>query len=330
MMFFHINMLRFGIHTQDQFMKAGKRRRFLGARVSYGLLNIGTDPTEDQVRTFEDISFTLQTSNGTYRTTFRNRLRNVDAATTEILRGLYPRDAELFVQDRAVSHGLTSLEWARQLLQIFPSVRFEASDTLLCLIQLELASGEKYILEPDGQALQYVSPPFVVGLFHEESPALPVNRFVAARAKRRLQKLSLPRGWMDSDGGDGYKVAKIPCVHPEALSYERKNPQFSVRRRSVFDVAPNEAHAIRTMNIFNKDYFSIAQLRDGAQGIFQSLKPGGIWIVGRTLENDFSNDVTILQKEEDGWQILVRIGNGSEMEAFSRLSERVPHLHTSQ
>jgi hypothetical protein len=78
------------------------------------------------------------------------------------------------------------------------------------------------------------------------------------------------------------------------------------------------------MNILNKDYFSDSQLREGSKTAFQSLKLGGIWIVGRTLESDFSNHVTFLQKLENGWGILARIGNGSEMEGYAGRVEPGP------
>jgi hypothetical protein len=310
-------MLRFGICTHNQFMKAGEQRRFSGSRVSYGLLNIGENPTREQIQIFEDISFTLSTSNGTFRTTFRNRFRDVDAATIDILKTLYPSESELIVQDRAASHGLTSLELARQIFQAFPNSKFEASDRLLYLIQLSLATDEKFIMEPEGQPLQYIRPPFVVSLAHEESLLLPINRLIAAQARRRLRQLLPPGGWMESFGGDGDQVSQINCVHPEALTFSRTNSRFELRTRSVFDVTPDAVHLLRTMNILNKDYFSESQLREGSEAAFRSLKPGGVWIVGRTLERNFSNQVTFLQKLENGWGILARIGNGSEMEGYA-------------
>jgi len=241
----------------------------------------------------------------------------VDTATMGILERLYPSDTELLIEDRAISHGLTSLEWAQQLFQVFPHSKFEASDKLLYLIQLSLASGGTYILEPEGQPLQYIKPPFVISLSHKESSLLPFNRLIAVQARRRLRHLLLPDGWMESRGGDGYQVSKIKCVHPEALSFIRTNPRFQLRTRSVFDVTRNAVHVLRTMNILNKDYFSDSQLREGSKAAFQSLKLAGVWIVGRTLESDFSNHVTFLQKQENGWAILARIGKGSEMEGYA-------------
>jgi hypothetical protein len=310
-------MLRFGICTQNQLIKTGERRRFLGSRVSYDLLNIGDNPTREQIQIFEDISFTLRTSNGTCRTTFRNRLRDVDAATIDVLKRLYIPESELIVQDRAVSHGLTSLELARQLLQVFPKSKFEASDRLLYLIELSLASGEKFILEPDGQPLQYINPPFVISLAHKEPLFLPVNRVIAAQAKRRLHYLLPHGGWRESLGGDGYQVSQINCVHPEARTFSSINPQFQLRARSVFDVTPDSLHVLRTINILNKDYFSDAQLREGSEAAFRSLRLGGVWIVGRTLESDFSNHVSFLRKLEKGWGLLARVGRGSEMEGYA-------------
>jgi hypothetical protein len=84
------------------------------------------------------------------------------------------------------------------------------------------------------------------------------------------------------------------------------------------------------MNILNKDYFSDSQLREGSEAAFRSLKLGGVWIVGRTLESDFSNHATFLQKQETGWGILARIGNGSEMEGYAGRVQPSPRIPADQ
>jgi hypothetical protein len=307
-------MLRRGIFTEDEYIRAGPGRQFSGARVSYTLLDVGENATEEQIRVFEDVSFTLRISNGTFRTTFRQRFRDVDAAALRWMEQLFPDGAELRVQDRAVSSGLTSWEWAEQLFPVFPQAQFEASDILLHLVQVSLPDGATYIAEPDGRPLQYSKPPFVVSLQHPESLRYPLNRAVAFRAKRRFERLRLPEGWTDSSGGAGYLVSRISCIHPRALAFARTNPGFQFRARSVFDSAPGTCHVLRTMNIFNKSYFSAEQLKEGVNAVFRSLVPGGLWIVGRTLEEDFSNHATFLSKRESGWEVLERIGAGSEME----------------
>ncbi len=309
-------MLKFGVWTRDRYLQAGSKRRFFGAHASYSLLDIGNDPSEEDIRAFEDISFTLRTSNGTFRTSFPRRFGDVDATAMRWLQKFYSAEAELRVQDRAASDGLSSWEWAEQVFRVFPNANFEASDVLLFLIRLTLPGGETYIVEPSGQPLQYIRPPWVVSVHHPESWRYPVNRMIAARAKRGFERLSLPEGWMESSGTADYCVSKIPHIHPKALSYSKANARFQIRKRSVFEHAP-VCHVLRTMNIFNRAYFSDDQLTAGIEAAFDSLKVGGFWIVGRTLEEDFSNHVSFLRRGENKWQALERIGRGSEIEELA-------------
>lgn len=117
-----------------------------------------------------------------------------------------------------------------------------------------------------------------------------------------------------SSAPPGVRVRTIPYVHPCALQLGRERPQFQFRQRSVFDRTPAACDALRTMNILNRSYFSEEQLRDGVRAAFESLRMGGIWIVGRTLLKDLTNDAAILRRTEKGWELLERIGKGSEIE----------------
>src|ERR1700678_538541 len=106
-------MFGLGIHKQEQYMRMGSERRFSGPSVAYNLLCVGDNPSEDQIKVFEDISVTLRTSNGTFRTSFRNRFEDVDLACLRLMSQHFPSDSAIRVEDRAVSHGLTSCEWAK-------------------------------------------------------------------------------------------------------------------------------------------------------------------------------------------------------------------------
>jgi len=208
------------------------------------------------------------------------------------------------------------------LFQIFPNAKFEASDLVLFLFRLSLENGETYIVEPNGQPLQYIKPPFAVALCHREPYRYPLNHLVAARARWKFRHLRIPDTWMNSGGGDGYRVEKMSCIHPDARSLNKKNPRFQVRVRSVFEQTPG-VDVLRTLNILNKAYFSGRQLISAVNAAFHSLKPGGIWIVGRTLEEDLSNHVTFLRRQQENWEVLDRIGNGSEMEEFAALAPAI-------
>jgi hypothetical protein len=315
-------MLMFGIFTEAQYVRARARRRLPGFGVSYGLLDLDESASEEQIRMFEDISFSFRTSNGTTRMTFRNRFRDVDLVTLRVLSQLYKPDAQLSIQDRAVSHGLTSYEWAEGLLQDFPNANFEASDVLLHLIRLTLP-GETFIVEPNGQPLQYIKPPFVVSIAHREPLRFPINHLISARGKRRFRRLALPEGWVKSNAVDGYKVDKISCIHPHTRLLMKNDSRFRVCTRSVFEQTPG-VDVLRTMNILNKAYFPSEKLIQGIAAAFHSLKPGGLWIVGRTFEEDLSNHVTFLLRHDDSWEVLERIGKGSEMEEFLALTPNTP------
>ena len=203
-------MLKYGILTEQQYLRLGEDRRLSGAHVAYTLLSVGDAPSPEQVRVFEDISFTLRTSNGTFRTTFRNRFDDVNQAALRWIRQLHPPPSRISVQDRAVSHGLTAKEFADTIFESYPNACFEASDLLLGLVQLTLDSGEVFVTEQSGIPLQYIKAPFVVSLCHPEPRRYPVNRWVAARAKRQFESLNLPKGWTSKPSGPGFQVRPIP------------------------------------------------------------------------------------------------------------------------
>jgi hypothetical protein len=311
-----LKMFRLGICTRDEYIRARARHSALRSGISYSLLEIGDNPTDKEIQAFEEINSTLQVSNGTFRKSFRHRFHDVDAVALQILQTLHRDGSEFRVQDRAASHCLTSCEWAGQLFHHFTNIEFEASDALLYLLRLSLASGETYILEPHGQPLQYIRAPFVVALSNREAYRHPVNHIIAAYARRRLRRLSLPHNWIDVPHGEGYQVDKICCVHPEARSLSKRDSRFQIRLRSIFELT-HGVDILRTMNIFNRDYFSAEQLIEGARIAFQTLTLGGIWIVGRTHEEDSSNHVTFFKRHKEEWEVLERIGGGSEIEEFA-------------
>jgi|ERR1017187_2694838 hypothetical protein len=45
-------MVKFGCCTEVQYLRAGERRRHAGAHAAYGLLDVGENPSEEEIRTF--------------------------------------------------------------------------------------------------------------------------------------------------------------------------------------------------------------------------------------------------------------------------------------
>lgn len=300
----YMAIMALGIYTIDQYAAATRKRRLNGSAISYDLLRIGENPTGDEISRFEDISYGFRTSNGTTRLTYRQRMMDVDSMTLELLCNYHPQHADLRVQDRAASNCLTSAEWAEQLFRAFPYATFEASDRLLYVLRISLGRGNDYIIEPDGNPLQYIRPPFVVFL---NSPyRCPVRRLVAARGKKLFQELGLPQRCSE------YRMDRISCIHPEAEALRKRDSRFFICNRSVFENSPG-LDVLRTTNILNKNYFPIPKLVEGAKAAFESLTPGGLWIVGRTLKNQ-TNHVTFFRRAENRWKVVARLGKGSEIE----------------
>lgn len=307
-------MLRLGILDKQRFLQLGEKRWRYGPHVAYNLLAVGDHPSPEDTQVFEDLSFVFRTANGTFRTSFRNRFQDINKVVLRHLQERFSPNTVLRVQDRAVSHGLTSAEWILNLQPAFPQLTFEASDLMMELLELKLDSGEIYIAEKDGTALQYIRAPFVVPIHHSDARRFPINQWVAGRAKRRLQALHLPANWTSTTSGDGYTVRSIPMVHPEMRALVRQHhPQFQFRIRSVFETTPPH-HVIRTLNILHQGYFTPAQLQEAFKAVFNSLEPGGLWILGRTLEEDLANHASLLLRKPDGWDVLERIGNGADVE----------------
>jgi hypothetical protein len=161
-----------------------------------------------------------------------------------------------------------------------------------------------------------------------ESWMLPVNYWLALKAWNRWRSLrnSLVsiQSWVDSPAEgvlhrDGFQFKKLSLVHPEAAQLELTDSRFRTRSQSIFEPLPSPVHVIRTMNIFNRAYFSPETLKKGIVAVTHSLLPGGIWILGRTVQEEPPlHEVTIYRKEDSGkLRVIERIGPGSEIEALA-------------
>lgn len=311
-------MIRHGIFTRQQYAALSQaERRRSGGNVSFQLLETATPPGRQEILDFEDISFTLRMSNKTFRTTFRNRFDALNVEINGILGERFASDAGLRAEDRAVSHGLTSWEWALALQGKFPNVELVASDLLLYLLEVRLGDGAVYICEPDGTPLQYIKEPFAVSIADPPGWRTPVNRWVSAQARRRFAGLGLPKGWTEAGAsgvGGGIRVRRISYIHPEARAFSEAGRTLRFVADSVFSVPAAPCHVVRTMNILNLSYFTPERLREAAVAIGSNMAPGGIWIVGRTMEDNFVNHVSIFERTPAGWGLVRRIERGSEIE----------------
>jgi hypothetical protein len=339
-------MIRLGVWRPDQFYPAPPQSLLdrlyyvlSRTRVSFHLLKTPEQPSRGDIQFFERLMPHVYLSSGVYRTTYRQRFKDLDPLVNQILAQHFASSEKLLVEDWAASDCLTSSEWAGALLPLFPRLNFLASDLLLFLIEAREAGTEKrFIFESGGNPLQYVNPPFVIRLSRPEPIAFPLNWLLYRSALRRWRQVQtswkLPEQWKDSLTDEPlrqgrFEFRKLSLIHPEALQLAGEDPRFALRRHSIFEPSARVNHVIRSMNIYNRAYFSEAQLREGVRCVAESLLPGGIWVVGRTIDKNAStHEVTILQKGASGeFQVLQRVGPGSEIEGLALTVKTAQNQH---
>ena len=129
--------------------------------------------------------------------------------------------------------------------------------------------------------------------------------------------------------GAGRLVAEMASRGYEMVGLDRNRPSLDYLRRRLaqrrlkanvfeadmaeFGLSKRVDAAFCTVNTF-RHLLTEKAARRHLECIAQSLRPGGIWIVGRTWEHDCSNHVSLLRRSDRGWELLERIGTGWEME----------------
>jgi len=270
----------------------------------------------------------MQLSSGVFRTTVRQRFANLNPQIATLLAEHLDADAPLSIHDWAASSCLTSAEWTQSLFTQFPSAHLTCSDLTLYLLEATLPSGEVFVFEQDGALLQYLMGPFVIRLVPPEPRLIALNSYLGTRAPSRFQQLAplslIPSPWLQQDlfstpplTVSGTSFQKIPLVHPEAGALAVQDPRFHILQHSAFDSLSTPVDVIRSMNIFNNAYFPPAKLASGARAVWHSLRPGGLWIVGRTVSEDPPvHEVTVFRRTADSFERIWRDGPGSEIEAL--------------
>lgn len=316
-------MFKPGIWTAAQLLQGKKWFRCFRLP-SLALLDLHEDTSREDVARFERIIFDARLSSGVYRTTYSKRFADLDLVATKLICEQAWKN-KVIIHDWACSDGRTSVEWAESIFPKIPEAEFWASDRSFHLWQANLAKAS-LIFDADGLPLQYIHPPFVVDLCDGERLVFLFNKLAQWVGTQKARKIA-PPSWPPVEGVvDDVTWRTISLKHPLARQFARRHPRFHFLLHDAFTSLPSQCHVVRTMNIFNYSYFGASKLLEGIRAVRDSLLVGGLWIVGRTLEEaDRKNNSTILVKTESGWKVLQRLGSGSELEILlieNKLLER--------
>jgi hypothetical protein len=294
--------------------------------LSYELLMLPHPASSADVKLFEQAMVYMRLSGGIYRTTYADRFADVDAAALKLLKRSRNARDPLCAEDWAASDCQTSCELAERLQTVFPGATLVASDLHFHLLRATRPGLGTYIFEESGNPLQFIRHPFVLPYLGTPSAFYFVNR-----ALTKLSRLALARAWraasaaqwkdiLDDSGVKvgAWSIGRIPLIHPKALHLATHNPAFRIVRHSVLEPRPRASDFIRSMNILIRTYFGEDTLRQGIRAVFESLADGGLWVVGRTKEElaEPRNHASIWQRVSRGFELLERIGDGSEIDGL--------------
>jgi len=316
-------MYRPGIWSREQLLNSPETICGFRIAVAYNLADLPVSAAPDDLKAFERTTKAVKLSSGVYRTTYHSRFSDLDIVTKRVMRSIFARHLEIQVHDWAASGGLVSVEWANDIFTDFPQALFVASDYYLFLIEAT-SRGETYILEPDGTAIQYINPPFVVPLAARERSVFILNRLAIAWARRtvpEVKKLALQVKW-DSFRDlrtyvlDKWAFRQLNLVHPQARMLEAEGRRFRVVQHDAFCPLRQPCHVLRVMNFYNPRVWGHEKVKSGLKAALDSVVDGGLLIIGRTIEDERTprNDASILRKSGNSVKVIERLGSGFEME----------------
>ena len=242
----------------------------------------------------------MRLPSGVHKTTAVRRLDDLNERALPLL----PDDRPLELMDVAVSTAITTVEWSEQLTAAGVDHHLLAGDSHIDAAWLSLPFCDLLLDRDRNQLLLAVvlgRSVDVVGSSWRSALALPV-----LKATARLSK-----------------AAHVPMRDVELVTPRvHECPPIDVVEDDIFVTRPelrSRFHAVRAANILNRGYFDEVQLRAAVASLRERLRPGGLLIVCRTLE-DRSNHGSFFRADGDGWTVVDRIGSGSEIERLIAMS----------
>lgn len=247
----------------------------------------------------------LRMPNGTYKTTYANRMPDVDAAAADALGS--PR--AIRVLDVGVSSGVTTLELAEVLDGRGFATTVDAVD-LSVAGYLHRVVGVDLLTDSDGRVVQIATPLLVKGRPHDPAGSI---------ARRGLQSVFALTERLIGGPEGTRRGTPVRIVSPRLL----RRPGVTVAAHDLTGSAePAWAGAfdlVRAANVINRDYFDEPTLTRMLANVITYLRPLGVLVLCRTHDDTRTNHATLFRRDAAGAMAVVgRIGQGSEVEALVR------------
>lgn len=253
------------------------------------------DSLSDSIE-FKHVISAVQLNNGTFKTTAQDRFEDLDIALLQLLEEYFSES--IHIHDMAVSDGITTFELFEKLEKSKIQFKMVASDRFnKILVNESLAGCIKRNYDAEGVFLNGAA----FGIYADSK----------VQSKYRISK------WL----GDvlkkkqfvGNQSREVLLINP-VLRQPRVFNQITFEDFNIFDFRVDQPFdVVRSMNILNRKYFSDEQLKQALEQIFQSMKPGGLLLVGRTNKDTGVNDASFYIKEDIAFKEVQVLNAGSEV-----------------
>jgi hypothetical protein len=253
--------------------------------------------------------------NGTYKTTWVNRLSDVNETLGARL--LPANGVTLRVIDVAISSGIGTLELYRYLTGLGFHVQMVGTDLMIQASLLSLGSSLEALIDKYRNILHFdilgqgIAPsgPGLKGLV----PSLLRRIF---RVAMRIDKHLSPLQGKIREHASGivlkcrpYSLLTRKLVGNNDIVIEEDDLQDSHSRKyaGAFDV-------VRAANVLNLGYFQDCEIVNMASSLRSRLRTNGLLVVCRTHPDGVNHGTVFRLNPSSGLQVESRIGNGSEVE----------------
>ena len=244
----------------------------------------------------------LRLPNGTYKTTYPDRMPDVDTAVT----GELTPGQHVDVLDVGISSGVTTLELVDALATRGVTSTVVAVDLSVGAFLVRFA-GIDLLCDPAGRVLQIASPLGVKGRPHDP---------VGSLARGLLQRVFDASERLVSGSGGVDRGTPLQLISPRLA-----------RRSHVAVVEHDLANAraewvdrfdvVRAANVLNRDYFDEPTLTQMLGHLATYVRTAGLLVLCRTHDDSRTNHASVLRRGSDGTFTLVsRVGAGSEIESL--------------
>jgi hypothetical protein len=232
----------------------------------------------------------LRLANGTFKTTSEHRLDDLN----ELVASVLPTRRPLRVKDVGISSGITTIELAERLRSAGIELEIAGTDLSLEARLVHLTKRLRVLFDAAGNVLQTDIWGYAVPREMRRSERLLFGAIVAlaTRAARR------------------HSYESVRLVSPRLLG--RRDVEV-FEEDLMNPSAQREWDVIRAANILNIAYFPIETLRTMIERMTSTLAVQGILAVCRT-DITGTNNATVFRLGNAGYEVVGRIGSGSEIE----------------